>query len=951
MQDDVNQAIRFHQAGRIAEARGIYERILAADPTRVDARQLLGVIAQQEGRHDEAVRLIGEAVRLEPADASYRSNLALALRSLGRREEAIRELREAVRLAPDYTVAAKNLATLLSETGDPAAAEQAVAAAAAADPGDVRALRRLGVMRAQAGRLAEAVGPLEEAVRLDPSDAATLNNLGVVLKDLGRLPEAEAVLRRAIAAAPGSADAANNLGLALMGLGRLAEAERVMGAALAVAGEHVDLLNNSAVLLKQLGRQPEGEPLLRRALAKSPDDAGALVNLGDLLVAAGRAEEALPLLEKAVTIAPRSPEARNNLALALKALDRDEEATPHLEAALAINPRYLPSIHNLGNNLLATGRAAEGIARFLEVIERDPQNFPAIYSLATVTDHRLGEEAIGKIHALLAKGDLGAEPKQLLHMAAAAAHDREGDHDRGIIHAIASGRLKRALDRRAGHGFSREAHARLIDAIEETFSREAVPTMATSGLETQQPLFVVGMPRSGTTLVEQILASHPLVHGAGETDEIASAAVALGAGRMDGADPVAGATMVANSSVEVGIAGSITNSTLSGLYGVSGTVGGNISNSTLRSGTDDVDLIVAGNIVNSRLISTDTSVSLEVGGSVSQSEFTAGDTVSLAIARTMTSSLVDAGWNASLDVDGTVSRSKIFYGKYGGFFTEPDLLLDVGGDLLNSEVVGRVARNDANTIVNVARDARGVRFASRESDRGERLYTIGRNFQGSIQGASANVFLSVLGSVLKGSSLVTGGNAAVNVARNFDGVVDVDALQFRVEGNVARDSRIVASGVREWQTDFTSFTPLPSFFIGGRLDGIVNVGVFDASPGDITVTILGGGAGKSARFYVGRFETDTIKFQGSFQGNIRVLQDLVADLEFTGSLQRITIGGQVLSDITVGGSLFYLNSNSWFQPLGSGKQIGNFVNGSLRATGTLTTGSYVTVVPVAPPVV
>jgi len=415
---------------------------------------------------------------------------------------------------------------------------------------------------------------------------------------------------------------------------------------------------------------------------------------------------------------------------------------------------------------------------------------------------------------------------------------------------------------------------------------------------------------------------------------------------------VAGATMTGGSSVELAVTGSITNSTLSGLYGVSGTVGGNISNSMLRSGTDAIDLDIGGNVVNSRLIGG-AGIRCRIDGSVSRSEFTAADQpVELAVAGTMTSSLVDAYESVSLDVDGTVSRSKVFYGEYGGFFTRPDLVLDVGGDLLKSEVVGRYAREEANTIVNVARDARGVQFASRESDRGERRYTIGRNFQGSIQGASANVFLDVeRGSVQKGSSLVTGGNAAVNVETgNFNGVVDVNALQFRVAGNVAKDSRIVASGVREWQTDFTSLTPLPNFFIGGRLDGIVNVGVFDASPGDITVTILGGGAGKSARFYVGRFETDTIVFQGDFEGNIRVLQDLVANLQFTGNLKRITIGGQVLSDITVGGSLFYLNSNSYFQPTGSGKRTGNFVNGGFGQTGTLTTGFYVTVVPVAPSV-
>ena len=420
------------------------------------------------------------------------------------------------------------------------------------------------------------------------------------------------------------------------------------------------------------------------------------------------------------------------------------------------------------------------------------------------------------------------------------------------------------------------------------------------------------------------------------------------AGRVSGAGVTAtvrgnaaGATMSASDSISLDVAGSITNSTLNATYGVSVGVGGNISNSTLTAGTSAVEFNVAGNVVNSRFIA-DFQISGDVGGSVSRSEFiTTRDAVSLAVAGTMTSSLVDAYDDVSLDVDGTVSRSKLFYGS-----SSPNLFLDVGGDLRNSEVVGRDASDATNTIVNVARDARGVRFASRGSDRGDRQYTIGRNFQGSIQAADANVSLDVGGAVQKGSSLVTGGNAAVNVARTFDGVVNADALQFRVQGNVTKDSRIVAGSVREWQVDFTAFTPQPNFFIGGRLDGIVNVGVFDASPGDITVTIVGGGAGKSARFYVGRFETDTIVFGGNFQGNIRTMQDLVADLQFVGNLDRITIGGQVLADITVGGSLLSLNSSSWFQPTGEGKRTGNFLDGSLTATGTLTAGNYVTVGPV-----
>lgn len=405
------------------------------------------------------------------------------------------------------------------------------------DPRDLPALRQQGVALAQAGRFAEAVVPLAAAARLDPTHAGTLNNLGIVLTKLGRLPEADEVLRRGLAAAPGSTVIANSLGLVLMEMGRRDEAERVFRATLAIDGNQVDILSNLSVLLKQMGRQPEGEPLLRRGLALAPDDVGVLVNLGDLLVATGRPEEALPLLERAIARAPRSPEARNNLALALKSLGREEEATPHLEAALALNPRYLPAIHNLGNNLVAVGRVADGVAKFLEVLDSDPHNLPALYSLATVTDHPLDDAALAKIDRLLAEPGLVAEGRQLLHMAAAAARDRRGDHDAGIRHAIESGSLRRALDRRAGRGFFRDRHTRLVEALIEAFPAGAA--WPSSGLDTVMPVFVVGMPRSGTTLVEQILAAHPRVHGAGEADEIALAALALGGDRIDGDDPAA----------------------------------------------------------------------------------------------------------------------------------------------------------------------------------------------------------------------------------------------------------------------------------------------------------------------------------------------------------------------------------------------------------------------------
>jgi hypothetical protein len=227
---------------------------------------------------------------------------------------------------------------------------------------------------------------------------------------------------------------------------------------------------------------------------------------------------------------------------------------------------------------------------------------------------------------------------------------------------------------------------------------------------------------------------------------------------------------------------------------------------------------------------------------------------------------------------------------------------------------------------------------------------IGGNWSGTAQSANSDIRVDVAGSVLKGSSFA-GYNGLIDVGGNFDGSVTASDLRFFVRGNVSMASRITAQRVTDWADEGG-----PNFAIGGRLDGIVNVGVFDAAPNVTNVTILGNGAGTSARFNVGRFETDTLVFNGNFRGNLRTLQDLVANLEFNGNVDRITLGGRVGSfqpgvtplpvTISVAGRLLYLNSNSYFEATAPGK-AGTFWNDSTKtsSTGTLTTGSYVTVVP------
>jgi cytoskeletal protein CcmA (bactofilin family) len=417
---------------------------------------------------------------------------------------------------------------------------------------------------------------------------------------------------------------------------------------------------------------------------------------------------------------------------------------------------------------------------------------------------------------------------------------------------------------------------------------------------------------------------------------------------------------IAASDITFAIAGNLLGNVLSG-NDLSGIVGGNVSGSTITV-ESDATLAVGGSILNSTIaadndlklgvvrsvtgsrfhVSEDGPMSVAVGGNVSKSRFTASsndeeappDSLSLFIGGSLTDSTVVGEENVIAAVAGAVTRTQFAS-------TESNVSLEVGGVISSSRLT---AGDDVE--LNAARDATGITVLAQAAV----SLAIGGNWSGTAQSADSDIRVDVAGSVLKGSSFA-GYNGLIDVGGNFDGSVTASDLRFFVRGNVSMASRITAQRVTDWADEGG-----PNFAIGGRLDGIVNVGVFDAAPNVTNVTILGNGAGTSARFNVGRFETDTLVFNGNFRGNLRTLQDLVANLEFNGNVDRITLGGRVGSfqpgvtplpvTISVAGRLLYLNSNSYFEATAPGK-AGTFWNDSTKtsSTGTLTTGSYVTVVP------
>ncbi len=371
---------------------------------------------------------------------------------------------------------------MLHQSGRLEQAAQRYQTILSADPGDFNSLHFFGVLRAQQGKFPEAVNLLRRAIDRNPNSAGAHNDLGMTLNLAERHREAVAPLERAIALAPGHAVAHNNLGIAL-----------------AASGRH-----RAAVTC------------FERAVALMPDYVEALSNLGSALQVLGRNEDAIPLLEKALALNPRFGSAHLNLGVVMRALGRPEEARACFDRVLAADPRSISAYAQLGGMQLEMGRFAEARHCYEQALEHQPRDARILFSIVQCGKMIAGDPQMTVLESL-AENPAGLPESQRisLHFALGKAYADLGQDDRSFGHYVEGNACKRRQI-----VYDEATDLALFDRIRAVFSAELMQTKEGLGHPSDQPIFVLGMMRSGSTLVEQILASHPDMFAAGERRDL-----------------------------------------------------------------------------------------------------------------------------------------------------------------------------------------------------------------------------------------------------------------------------------------------------------------------------------------------------------------------------------------------------------------------------------------------
>ncbi|HHL31005.1 MAG TPA: tetratricopeptide repeat protein [Oceanospirillales bacterium] len=417
------------------------------------------------------------------------------------------------------------------------------------NPNSVLAHNRVAMLVHSQGKFGNAEPCYRKSLKLDDKQAIIHFNLGAVLQELGKLDDAVAQYKKAIEQKPDYAKAYANLGFIFRQQGLIEDGIESYHKALKFAPDIAEIHYNMGLSLLDTGQAEAAEQHQRQAISLKPDYADAWAGLGAVQFFNGDTENAANSYQQALDYQPNNVEILCGYANSLSALGRHEQAMEHIKQALHTAQDNTEALLAKGSIHVSLGELDEAFDCCDRVLKTEPQHEKAICLAASICEKKgdekqaynylipLLQEKYSKCEAILIFASISkslnlvdnaiermeqllqdsrkiqATERRRLHFALGKAYDSQKNYDRAFQNFHKANSLKRAV-------FDIKSFQRDIDAQIKVFSSDFSSQLPRASIRSNRPVFIVGMPRSGTSLVEQILASHPKVSGAGELPDI-----------------------------------------------------------------------------------------------------------------------------------------------------------------------------------------------------------------------------------------------------------------------------------------------------------------------------------------------------------------------------------------------------------------------------------------------
>jgi predicted Zn-dependent protease len=427
-------------------------------------------------------------------------------------------------------------------------------------PAEPRARLILGAAHRLTGRLQACLEVLEPLAREQPRAAAVHLELAVALGEASRGREAIDALRRALQLQPDSADAWRLLADQLDAAGDANAADQARARYLKAATRDPRLMEAAAALVEN--NLPIADARLRAHLQVHPTDVAALRMLAEIAARLRRYHDAQQLLERCLELAPSFDAARHNYAAVLNRQGNPAAALPHVEQLLSKAPRD-PGYRNLqaavlanlgdyslsigvyeavlkeyprqprvwmsyGHSLRTAGRTADAIIAYRRAIAIEPKLGEAYWSLANLKTFRFTAAEVGTLRDVLGRADLGDEDRLHVEFALGKALEDESSYEESFSHYARGNEI-----RRASHHHGAADNTAYVQNTKTVCTQDFFAARAAAGVAASDPIFIVGLPRAGSTLLEQVLASHSLVEGTMELPQLPQIVRGLGGRHQD----------------------------------------------------------------------------------------------------------------------------------------------------------------------------------------------------------------------------------------------------------------------------------------------------------------------------------------------------------------------------------------------------------------------------------
>ena len=463
----------------------------SAAALRATFNEALNLVSQ--GNADHAEKLCRNSIQENPQDANLIALLGAILVKKKHYEEAAEWLQQAVEIAPTFAKAHEDL----------------------------------GFALLQQQHTEEALKILQKATRLDPSLDLAFLNLGKALALLGKGKEADEAFEKSFDLNPERkklAHAAEH-----QRAGRFDEAKELYREVLRKNPTNVDALRMMGIIASGDGHNDEAERLFRRAVSSAPDFVDAILDLGGALKEQNRFEEAIECFRKAITLEPSNVKAHFQLASTLSPAALTYEAIEEYEQVLKLRPNHAVAKLGLGHTLKTVGRQEEAIQAYRECIELQPDKGETYWSLANLKTYQLTDDDISEMKSQIEDDGLTDESRVNFLFALAKASEDRGDFETAWNYYYEGNSTRRKLEY-----YDPVQTETQNDKITKVFVRDFLDDNAGLGNPDPSPIFVVGLPRSGSTLIEQILASHSMVEGTSELPYVRQVTHSLSRNRAEG---------------------------------------------------------------------------------------------------------------------------------------------------------------------------------------------------------------------------------------------------------------------------------------------------------------------------------------------------------------------------------------------------------------------------------